>query len=149
MGITQSALSGHYSECVGWDGLSTEEAICAALWLPEIKKPIRPSRSRVDCRPITKTSARSSIPLRPALVDLGQVDRWAPDPSPTLRERATPVGVSRRFMWLSKAWNSAACGLDYLIDSPRFLRVFAWVQILLGWLFATLFVAAITGIVRR
>jgi hypothetical protein len=33
--------------------------------------------------------------------------------------------------------------------SPRFLNWFIWIQILLGWLVATLFVAGITGIVRK
>jgi hypothetical protein len=33
--------------------------------------------------------------------------------------------------------------------SPQFLRGFIWVQILLGWLFATLFVAGVTGIIRK
>jgi hypothetical protein len=32
---------------------------------------------------------------------------------------------------------------------PRFLRWFVWVQILLGWLLATLFLAGVTGIVRK
>ncbi len=31
----------------------------------------------------------------------------------------------------------------------RFLRVFGWVQILLGWLFATMGIAAVTGLVRK
>jgi len=33
--------------------------------------------------------------------------------------------------------------------SPKFLKWFIWIQILLGWLFATLFVAGYTGIVRK
>jgi len=33
--------------------------------------------------------------------------------------------------------------------SPRFLRWFLWFQILLGWLLATLFLAGVTGIVRK
>jgi hypothetical protein len=33
--------------------------------------------------------------------------------------------------------------------SPKFLKWFIWIQILLGWLFATLFVAGVTGIVRK
>jgi hypothetical protein len=33
--------------------------------------------------------------------------------------------------------------------SPRFVRWFIWVQILLGWLFATLFVAGVTGLIRK
>jgi hypothetical protein len=33
--------------------------------------------------------------------------------------------------------------------SPRFVRWFLWIQILLGWLLATLFLAGVTGIVRK
>lgn len=33
--------------------------------------------------------------------------------------------------------------------SPRFLRWFLWIQILLGWLLATLFLAGVSGIVRK
>jgi len=32
---------------------------------------------------------------------------------------------------------------------PGFLRWFRWVQVLLGWLLATLFVAGVTGVVRK
>jgi hypothetical protein len=34
-------------------------------------------------------------------------------------------------------------------SSGRFLMWFIWIQIILGWLFATLFVAGVTGIVRK
>ena len=33
--------------------------------------------------------------------------------------------------------------------SPRFLRWFLWLQILLGWLLATLLLAGLTGIIRK
>jgi hypothetical protein len=68
------------------------------------------------------------------LVKLGQVDKWQPDPShePTI----SPDGVAlKRFLARS--------------PSPRVIRWFAWIQILLGWLFATLFVAAVSGIVQH
>lgn len=35
------------------------------------------------------------------------------------------------------------------VPSARFLKWVIWIQILLGWLFATLFVAGVTGIVRK
>jgi hypothetical protein len=82
------------------------------------------------------------------LVNLGQADHWGPDPNPTLQERPTSI-VRGRFARLRKAWNAATNALDRLAESPRFLRIFVWIQILLGWLFATLFVAGVTGIVRR
>jgi hypothetical protein len=39
--------------------------------------------------------------------------------------------------------------LSRLGTSARFLRWFLWIQILLGWLLATLFLAGVTGIIRR
>jgi hypothetical protein len=33
--------------------------------------------------------------------------------------------------------------------APRFVMCFLWIQILLGWLLATLFVAGVTGIVHK
>jgi hypothetical protein len=53
-------------------------------------------------------------------VNLGQKDNWRPDPNP----RASP-------------------------RLSTFLRGFHRVQILLGWLLATLFVAGVTGVVRK
>jgi hypothetical protein len=53
-------------------------------------------------------------------VNLGQKDQWTPDPNPQ---------ASR---WV-----------------PGFLRWFRWGQVLLGWLLATLFVAGVTGVVRK
>jgi hypothetical protein len=53
-------------------------------------------------------------------VNLGQKDHWTPDPN---------AQGSRRM--------------------PGFLRWFLWGQVLLGWLLATLFVAGVTGVVRK
>jgi len=53
-------------------------------------------------------------------VNLGQKDHWTPDPNPQ---------VSR---WM-----------------PGVLRWFRWFQVLFGWLLATLFVAGVTGVVRK
>jgi hypothetical protein len=39
--------------------------------------------------------------------------------------------------------------LSRIGTSPRFVRGFIWVQILLGWLFATLFVAGVSGIIKK
>lgn len=54
------------------------------------------------------------------LVNLGQKDHWMPDPN---------AQGSRRM--------------------PEFLLWFRWSQVLLGWLLATLFVAGVTGVVRK
>jgi hypothetical protein len=53
-------------------------------------------------------------------VNLGQKDHWTPDPN-------------------QQGWWRLA----------SFLRVFRWGQVLLGWLLATLFVAGVTGVVRK
>jgi hypothetical protein len=66
------------------------------------------------------TAAIYSLENSLPFVNLGQKDHWTPDPNP----RASP-----RF--------------------SVFLRGFRWVQVLLGWLLATLFVAGVTGVVRK
>jgi hypothetical protein len=70
-------------------------------------------------------SLENSFPL----VKLGQVDRWQPKPNP-----ATDTGSSRH---------------RQLLTSPRFLLWFSRIQILLGWFFATMGIAGVTGIVRK
>lgn len=75
-------------------------------------------------------SLENSLPL----VKLGQADRWQPDPNPQSSAR-------NGGKWMAR--------LNRLITSPVFLRWFLWVLILLGWILATLFVAGVTGIVRK
>ncbi len=65
-------------------------------------------------------SVENSLPL----VKLGQTDYWRPDPTP---DRA------------GGGW----------MTSPRFLFGFLRLQILLGWILATLFIAGVTGIVQK
>jgi hypothetical protein len=57
------------------------------------------------------------------LVKLGQDDRWQPDPNPQRQA-------------------------SNFLESPIFLRWFRWFTILVGWLLATFFVAAVTGIIK-
>ena len=64
-------------------------------------------------------SIENSLPL----VKLGQIDYWGPDPSP----RATTSTLH---------WG-------------RLLFGFQRLQVLFGWILATLFVAAVTGIVQK
>jgi hypothetical protein len=61
---------------------------------------------------------------------LGQAERWQPDPSSIHSASASGFAVQALF-------------------SPRHLRVFRWIQVCLGWFFASLFVAAVSGIVRK
>jgi hypothetical protein len=63
---------------------------------------------------------------------LGQVEPWAPNPNSTV---AVPGSYARR--------------VGRWFVSARFLRWFSWAQILLGWFFATMGVAAVSGIVRK
>jgi len=64
-------------------------------------------------------SIENSVPL----VKLGQIDNWQPDPN---RPGDVPA-----------------------FNSPRLLFGFQWLQVLLGWILATLFVAGVTGIVQK
>lgn len=75
-------------------------------------------------------SLENSFPV----VKFGQADHWQPDPS------------SSGSAWLP---TERPRSLTYAICSPAALRVFRWVQILLGWFFATLGLGAVTGLVRR
>jgi hypothetical protein len=64
-------------------------------------------------------SLENSLPL----VKLGQTDRWEPDPTPS--------------------------SASSLLFSPRFLFAFQRLQVLLGWILATLFIAGVTGTVQK
>ena len=75
-------------------------------------------------------SLENSLPL----VKLGQAEKWQPDPHPE-------VAVTCKYM--------SETGLGHQCAWTVFLPGFLWVQILLGWLLATLFVAGVTGIVRK
>jgi len=73
-------------------------------------------------------SVENSLPL----VKLGQADKWQPDPAPDpKRNQSFPMLLNR------------------VAISPHFVRGFLWIQILLGWLLATLFVAGVSGIVHK
>jgi hypothetical protein len=75
-------------------------------------------------------SLENSFPL----VKLGQVDHWRPDPNP---ESSAHLPL-----------RSLGCSIS-TAGAARFLRAFGWAQILLGWLFATMGIAAVTGLVRK
>jgi hypothetical protein len=80
-------------------------------------------------------SLENSLPL----VKLGQTDRWEPDPAPAWRSAANQVRGS----------NASAPPSSSLFASSRFLFAFQRLQVLLGWILATLFVAGVTGIVQK
>src|SRR5271157_2281217 len=116
-------------------------------------------------------SVENSIPL----VKLGQGDKWQPDPerqgSPAQTRPATEFGYRVTWTWLPEKlrsggqallrWLAAMWGrapkwlqnawgwISTKTTAPRFVMWFLWIQILLGWLLATLFVAGVSGIVHK
>jgi hypothetical protein len=80
-------------------------------------------------------SLENSLPL----VKLGQTDYWQPDPSPNFHPTAAPVGNAPQ-----------AAGPSANRDGKwSLLFVFLRLQVLLGWILATLFIAGVTGIVQK
>lgn len=88
------------------------------------------------------------------LVDLGQSSRWQPDPDsvpvPVVAKQSLgPEDIERHTRPSLRILVRRS--LNYLTRplTAQQLRVFLWAQILVGWLLATLFVAGITGLIRR
>ena len=75
-------------------------------------------------------SLENSFPL----VRLGVQDKWAP---------ASDVQGST---WQPHTWSSRFL---LPITTAGFVRWFRWVQICFGWILTTLFVAGVSGIIRR
>lgn len=68
------------------------------------------------------------------IVKLGQAETWQPDPSP------------QRFVKRLRLWPTAS---SIWISLAGLLWWFHWAQILFGWLFATMFIAGVTGLIRK
>jgi len=83
-------------------------------------------------------SLENCIPL----VKFGQDDHWQPDPNPEPRVKPAP-GKN----WKEKLGN-LAIGVGQAVTSPPTLRCFRWIMIGLGWLLATFFLAAVSGIIK-
>jgi hypothetical protein len=114
-------------------------------------------------------SVENSLPL----VKLGQSDKWQPDPGAQsvalpAPQTATipPKKYSRTDLFRPLRSLIHRAGVETglrpgptgrSIDTPlsrkgtsrRFVQWFIWLQILLGWLFATLFVAGVSGLIKR
>lgn len=75
-----------------------------------------------------------------------------------------PTGLRNACMWISSKLERflvqfglqpetesrrSALFLSRSATSPRFVKWFLWIQVLLGWLLATLFVAGVSGIVHK
>lgn len=123
----------------------------------------RPPAHYITFHPLVY-SVENSLPL----VKLGQADKWQPDPNRGPSQQATlPVpespNVQRKglFPWgwfnyflvflglQNNAREQRRSRLSRLATSAKFLRWFLWFQILLGWLLATLFLAGVTGLIRK
>lgn len=112
-------------------------------------------------------SLENTLPL----VKLGQSEKWQPapkaaggNPSESTVGISASIGGSARWPW-SLDWirrllihagllrteevGRQPSRLSRRGTSARFIRVFLWLQILLGWILATLFLAGISGIVRK
>jgi hypothetical protein len=101
-------------------------------------------------------SVENSLPL----VKLGQADKWQPDPEVSASQnRPVPKPGhqdARRWARLTTMWDrmptwlrDAGTWTSAKTTSPKFVLWFLWIQILLGWLLATLFVAGVSGIVHK
>jgi hypothetical protein len=78
----------------------------------------------------------------------GQAEKWQPNSRGSPLRMGRPTRSAGRDDPSSKPLRSLGWQLVEVI-SPDFLRWLLRVQILLGWLLATLFVAGVTGITRR
>jgi hypothetical protein len=108
----------------------------------EFKRVMKPPAHYIKFSPLIY-SLENSLPL----VKLGQADKWQPD-----SQSGASSGAEGEFKPAHKWYSRLAqwCShLVHLTPSTRFLRWFLWVQILLGWLLATFFLAGITGIIRQ
>ena len=128
-------------------------------------KPDGETPSRYETFAPLAYSVENSLPL----VKLGQAEKWQPNPDPGaspprngkwIKSAGRAKAWPRRLRWLERRliWVGLLAPVDLkeppsrcsrLGTSPRFLRWFLWMQILLGWLLATLFVAGVTGIIRK
>jgi len=79
-----------------------------------------------------------------ALRRFSRADLLMPFRPATISKVAYRVGLQPGPLGLSSKGALSRTG-----TSPRFVRRFIWLQILLGWLFATLFVAGVTGLIKR
>ncbi|MBV9265263.1 MAG: hypothetical protein JO061_03750 [Acidobacteriaceae bacterium] len=92
------------------------------------------------------------------IVKLGQTDRWQPDPHPQKANLSSEIDADPRIAATGRSSSlyrlflratTFAPKLLHFSESPQFIRWFIWIQILLGWLLATLFVAGVAGIVHK
>jgi cytoskeletal protein CcmA (bactofilin family) len=123
------------------------------------KKNGKPPANYVPFAPLIY-SLENSLPL----VKLGQADKWQPEPSHRSEARdagetlplgvraTTPGGAETGKTWMRATlrWTAKCMSrISKLTTSPKFLLWFLWIQILLGWIFATLFATGVTGIIHK
>jgi hypothetical protein len=109
-------------------------------------------------------SLENSLPL----VKFGQVEKWQPDPKPLVvaKNSDEPANLgsqnrgSRFLYWIRILFvlvglrapedsDARQSRVSQWCTSPRVIRWFVLIQILLGWLLTTLFLAGITGVIRK
>jgi hypothetical protein len=73
-------------------------------------------------------SIENSLPF----IKLGQVDHWQADPRP------------ESFVWHAPIFRLSVC-----LSLAGVLHWFQWLQILSGWVLGTLFIAGVTGVIRK
>jgi len=88
------------------------------------------------------------------LVDLGQARKWQPNPysrRAVIFPRRMLAAMARRSPKESPKRRWALSGVRVLaaLGTVKWLRVFVWVQVLLGWLLATFLVAGLGGLIRK
>ncbi|MFZ0962007.1 MAG: hypothetical protein WAO35_13975, partial [Terriglobia bacterium] len=83
----------------------------------------------------------NSVPV----LKLGQDNAWEPVPGSRELERPGAVNIS------SLKWVGSVSGKYFpeWIMSSWLLRGYRWLQIVMGWVLATLFIAGVTGVVRK
>jgi hypothetical protein len=121
------ALAGFFLFWVGYSGRSIVPTDKDAYACFRKDRQLPPHYERFHA---SMYSLENSFPL----IKLGQVDRWQPDPNP---QRST----SQAGEWMAR---HAPC-----ISFAGILRWFRWLQIIFGWVLATLGIAAVTGLVRK
>jgi hypothetical protein len=89
------------------------------------------------------------------LVNLGQASKWQPDPSPSPVVAAPVKAISSADVTETDGSGRSTNPIfDLFVKLDRlaadnWLRAFLWLQILLGWFLATLFLAGVGGLIRK
>jgi hypothetical protein len=90
-------------------------------------------------------SVENCIPL----VKLGQDEKWEPDPDPTLQNLGIPPELHSKYTApTSRVLDFIVSWVPGYIVTPRKVKWYRWIMIVLGWLLATFFVAGLSGLIK-